>query len=78
LGASLYELLTLRMPFGSLTSARPAGVPIEQVPMPLPPEVRNPEVHPRLGRICMRAMADDRDLRPASAAEFAAELRALI
>jgi hypothetical protein len=46
--------------------------------MPLPPEVRNPEVHPRLGRICMRAMADDRDLRPASAAEFAAELRALI
>jgi serine/threonine protein kinase len=72
LGATLYELLTLRLPFAD---ARPSELcrQIAEDPPP-PPRGRNPAIDRDVETVCLHAMANDPRQRYASAAEFAQDL----
>ncbi|MCB9507145.1 MAG: serine/threonine protein kinase [Myxococcales bacterium] len=73
LGCTLYEMLTLKLPFEDATMF---GVMKKHVQAPRPdPSVLNSEVPRDVAAIVMRAMAVDPKHRFQSCAEFAAELR---
>ncbi|MCA8954114.1 MAG: serine/threonine protein kinase, partial [Planctomycetes bacterium] len=74
LGVTLYELLTLRLPFGDGASSRERILTGDYEP----PARRNALVHPDVDAICSMAMDVDAPRRYASAAEFAADLRAFL
>jgi len=73
LGVMLYEALTGRVPF--------PGNSVVQVYLGIlngtvtPPSQTNPKTPPELEAICLRALQRDKELRPASALEFAQDLR---
>ena len=72
LGASLYELLTLRLPFAE---AQPSELRRRIAEgSPPPPRGRNPAIDRDLETVCLHAMATDPRQRYASAAEFAQDL----
>ncbi|MCA8977252.1 MAG: serine/threonine protein kinase, partial [Planctomycetes bacterium] len=73
LGATLYELLTLRRPFAAETTAE-TRVLIEKVD-PKPPSRHNPAVSRDLDAIVLRALEKDPGRRYRSAAEMAQDLR---
>lgn len=73
LGMVLYEMLTGRLPFVADT---PMAVALQHI-QNAPPSLRqhNPALPPTLDALVMRAIAKDPAQRPASAAQFAQELR---
>jgi serine/threonine protein kinase/chemotaxis signal transduction protein len=73
LGCTLYELLSGRLPFMGKDRDELRLKHLEEQPRPLN-EIA-PHVPQSISRIILRALEKDRDLRPASAGEFAAELR---
>ena len=73
LAAVLYELLTGAPPFTGRNLAAVAAQRLSRPPEP--PHRRNPTVPADLSAIVMRGLARDRELRYASAAEFAIALR---
>ncbi len=77
LGAILYEALTGRPPISPAATPREALLHVlEQAPPP--PRQVNPRIDPELEMICLRAMQKPPDLRYASAAALAADLRAYL
>lgn len=73
LGATLYELLTLRQAFPGDNRVRILDA-VERTD-PVPPRRLNPAIPPDLDNIVQRAMEKDRDARYASAAELRDDLR---
>ena len=73
LGCTLYELLAGWPPFVGRTKEELRRKHLAEEPRPLV-EVA-PHVPESISRIILRALEKDRDFRPASATEFAAELR---
>lgn len=73
LGVTLYELLTLRLPFSadSVEALQRAIV----LARPEPLRSRNPAVSWEAATVCLTAMEQDADRRYASATAFAADLR---
>ncbi len=76
LGAVLFEMLTGFPPF---SAPAPIAVMVQQVNQ-LPPSLRslNPNIAPALDRAVLRALQKQRELRPRTAGEFAAELMAAV
>ncbi|MBL9078305.1 MAG: protein kinase [Planctomycetes bacterium] len=75
LGVTLYELLTLTLPYGDgsgTTRERILGGACE------PPTRRNPQIHPDVDAICLLAMDVDPLRRYPSASAFADDLRAFL
>jgi WD40 repeat protein len=72
LGATLYELLTLRRPFPDRQPGRAAAT-LEWNPSP--PRALAPDVPEDLQAICLKALENRPDDRYVSAADFAADLR---
>ncbi len=74
LGVVLYEMLTGRRPFTQNTPVAVAAAHLNQPP----PPVRDlaPDVPSRIAAVCDKALSKTPDERPASAAAFAAMLRA--
>jgi serine/threonine protein kinase/type II secretory pathway pseudopilin PulG len=74
LGCVLYELLTGRTPFHSHNTSGWLQQHLEAIPAP--PSQLRPEINawPGLDALVLRLLAKDREQRPASAAEFLAEL----
>lgn len=73
LGVVLYEMLTGRLPF---TGDTPMAVALQHIQKPPPPlRQLNPSIPPALESIVLRAIAKDAQQRPASAKQFAQELR---
>ncbi len=73
LGCTLYEALTGYPPFLAKTKDELRDKHLNEPPRPI--EEIDPRVPGGIGRVIMRALEKDRDFRPATAAEFAAELR---
>ena len=73
LGCTLYETVSGRPPFIGKTSDEMRRKHLEESAQPLS-EIA-PHVPEALSRAILRALEKDRDLRPSSAEEFAAELR---
>ncbi|HEX8847677.1 MAG TPA: protein kinase [Pyrinomonadaceae bacterium] len=73
LGCTLYEMLAGRPPFIGETKEELRRKHLNDQPQPLSGLV--PKVADGLNRAILRALEKDRDLRPATAGEFAAELR---
>jgi serine/threonine protein kinase/Flp pilus assembly protein TadD len=73
LGCTLYELLAGRTPFVGRTTSEMRRHHLEAVPPPLTDFA--PEVPEQVSRAILRALEKDRDDRPQTASEFAAELR---
>jgi serine/threonine-protein kinase len=73
-GVMLYEMLTGRVPFEG-DSAQIMYGHLQQPPAP--PRQLNPALPDAIERLILRMLAKNPDLRPHSAAELAAELRAL-
>ncbi|MBL8735142.1 MAG: serine/threonine protein kinase [Planctomycetes bacterium] len=72
LGASLYELLTLRLPFAEAQPSELRRRIAEGAPPP--PRGRNPAIDRDVETVCLHAMANDPRQRYATAAEFAHDL----
>ncbi|HEX6290692.1 MAG TPA: Stk1 family PASTA domain-containing Ser/Thr kinase [Herpetosiphonaceae bacterium] len=73
LGIVLYEMLTGRLPFVADT---PMAVALQHIQQPAPPPRQiNPSLPPSLEALVLRAIAKDPRQRPASAQQFAQELR---
>lgn len=76
MGVMLYEALTGRVPF--------PGTSVVQVYLGIlngtvtPPSKLNPRTPPELEAICLRALERDKERRPASALEFAQQLRGAV
>ncbi len=75
LGVVLYQMLTGRAPFAGGTPARTALKILQTSPPP--PTRQNPALPPAFDSIVARALGKSLDARYASAAEMAADLRAL-
>jgi serine/threonine-protein kinase len=73
LGCTLYEALAGHAPFVGATKEEMRSKHLNEAPQPLH-EVAT-HVPEQVSRVILRALEKDRDFRPASAAEFAAELR---
>ena len=73
LGCTLYEALSGYAPFSGQTKEELRRKHLEEQPRALS-EIA-PHVPAAISRVILRALEKDRDLRPANAAEFAAELR---
>jgi serine/threonine protein kinase/chemotaxis signal transduction protein len=72
-GCTLYEALSGNAPFVGQTKEEMRRKHLNESPVPLH-EIA-PHVPESISRVILRALEKDRDFRPASAAEFAAELR---
>lgn len=72
LGATLYELLTLRLPFAEAQPSELRRRIAEGSPPPL--RGRNPAIDRDVETVCLHAMANDPGQRYATAAEFAQDL----
>jgi eukaryotic-like serine/threonine-protein kinase len=72
LGAMLYEMLTGGPPFRANNLAGLIAKHLHEPPPPFPPDLRVP---PALAAICFRALAKNRNDRPADAMAFSRELR---
>jgi serine/threonine protein kinase len=76
IGAILYQMLAGRTPF---VSSNPIEVAIKHLTEAVvPPSQIAADVDPDLERICLKALAKDRNARYASAREMRGELRALM
>lgn len=75
LGVTLYELLTLTLPHGDGSGTTRERILAGMVELP---QRRNPQVHPDLEAVCLRAMDVERKRRYASAAAFAGDLQAFL
>lgn len=73
LGCTLYEALSGCPPFVGKTKEEVRAKHLEEQPRPL--DEIAPHVPASISRVIMRALEKDRDFRPASATEFAEELR---
>jgi eukaryotic-like serine/threonine-protein kinase len=73
LGATLYELLTLRPPFAGESRAQVLAQVLQNDPVP--PRRLNPRVPRDLETICLKALEKDPARRYQTAAELAADLR---
>jgi serine/threonine protein kinase/Flp pilus assembly protein TadD len=73
LGCTLYELLAGRTPFVGRTTSEMRRQHLEAVPPPVTDFAA--EVPEQVSRAILRALEKDRDDRPQTASEFAAELR---
>lgn len=73
LGCTLYELLAGRTPFVGRTTSEMRRQHLEAVPPPVTDFA--PEVPEQVSRAILRALEKDRDDRPQTAQQFAAELR---
>ena len=73
-GVMLYEMLTGRVPFQGDSAQIMYGHLQQQ---PAPPRQLNPALPDAIERLILRLLAKNPDMRPQSAAELAAELRAL-
>ena len=73
LGCTLYEMLTGQPPFIGTTTEEMRRKHLSDVPQPL--NELAPRVPESVSRVILRALEKDRDLRPATAEEFAQELR---
>jgi serine/threonine-protein kinase len=73
LGCTLYEMLAGRPPFLGQTTDELRHKHLNDLPQPL--DGLAPGVPQAFSRAILRALEKDRDLRPSSAEEFAAELR---
>ena len=72
LGAILYEMLTGERPFPAPTIAAVIAKHLYEPPAPFPPNINAPR---SLEAVCLRALAKDREARPANAAELNRELQ---
>lgn len=72
LGVTLYELLTLRLPFHAAQPGKTVQLIVEG--QPKPPRKHNPALSPQIEAVCLRAMARDPRRRYANVHEFVAEL----
>ncbi|HET7841776.1 MAG TPA: protein kinase [Terriglobia bacterium] len=75
LGATLYEMVTGKMPFPGNNPATIFGAILHQAPVEV--AQLNPEVPSELERIINKALEKDRDLRYQSAAEMRSDLKRL-
>lgn len=77
LGATLYQLLTGRLPFGNANSSEDGIRALLESRKQVPPSIRsiNPEIDPRFEAIVMRCLSYETSKRPASAVELARELQ---
>jgi chemotaxis signal transduction protein len=73
LGCTFYEALSGRPPFSGSSKEELRGKHLNEQPRPLSEVAAH--VPATVGAVVMRALEKDRDFRPATAAEFAAELR---
>jgi serine/threonine protein kinase/chemotaxis signal transduction protein len=73
LGCTLYEMLTGQPPFIGTTTEEMRRKHLNDVPQPL--NELEPRVPESVSRVILRTLEKDRDLRPATAEEFAQELR---
>jgi serine/threonine-protein kinase len=73
LGCTLYEMLSGRAPFSGNTKEELRSKHLNEQPRALSEAAAH--VPETVSRVILRALEKDRDFRPASAAEFAAELR---
>ena len=73
LGATLYELITLRPPFEGTTEAEVARKIVSEPP--ISPRQHQASIPREIEAICLRALAKAPDDRYARAADFAADLR---
>ena len=72
LGAMLYEMLTGGPPFRANNLAGLIAKHLHEPPPPFPPDLRVP---PALAAVCFRALAKNRNDRPADAMAFSRDLR---
>jgi serine/threonine protein kinase len=75
-GVILYQMLTGRLPFSAETPI--ATLLRHVIDEPDPPSEINPNVHPGLEAICLRALAKRRDDRFQTARDMRAEIRTVI
>jgi serine/threonine protein kinase/chemotaxis signal transduction protein len=73
LGCTLYEMLSGNAPFLGKTKDEMRHKHLNDPPVPL--NLVAPQVPEAISRVILRSLEKDRDFRPSSAAEFAAELR---
>lgn len=76
LGVSLYELLTLQLPFAADSAETTRGDIIEG--RFAPPRSKNSNITKDVETVCLKAMATERGERYASAGEFAVDLQNLL
>lgn len=72
LGAILYEMLTGERPFPAPTVAAVIAKHLYEPPAPFSPDINAPR---SLQAVCLRALAKDREARPANASELNRELQ---
>jgi len=74
-GVVLYEMACGRHPFGAGSPAATLHCILAEAPAPLEPS--NPDLPPEFGRIVLKALEKDRELRYQSGAEMRADLKRL-
>jgi len=78
LGATLYRMVTGRVPYGGVTPFEALLKHLDKDVLLIPPEQINPELSPALGALIRRMMARDRDDRYRDPDELIADLQSLL